>query len=195
MTHRNTRAALVVLAATAFSGSAGAATLDLSLSQLNGNVVRDVSGPGQISVDIDFVSDTSVTLAYVIEAGDGPTLAVEGLFQNFLQEGWQNLSISLGNGATWTGTGDVSGDFSVATASLLDAARIDVLFSGPEFSGLEFGAVAGGFNTADWLIDASAFAPGSVIELTIAPTLVPLPAGVWLLLSAIGALGLARHRD
>lgn len=185
---------LLLVAYVAATSTASAVTLDLSQTQLNGNTATDFSTLGSISVDVNFVSELPVTLAFVIEGGDGSMLSMDGLFGNLTQQGWAGLSVALSPGATWSVQGDVSGDFSTATAALTSPSLADVAFLGPEFSGLEFGAVDGGFNSNDWFIDVNELLPGSVINVTIAPTPVPLPAAVWLLGAALASLGVARRR-
>lgn len=186
--------ALILTASLAVASSASAVTLDLSQSQLNGNAVTDFSSQGAISVDINFVNDSPVTLAYVYEAGDGDTLSMDGLFGNLTQVGWTSLSVSLSVGTSWAAEGDVSGDFSDALAGIVAPTLADISFVGPEFSGLEFGAVDGGFNTTDWLIDATGLLPGSVINVTVSAVPVPLPAAAWLLGAALASLGAMRRR-
>ena len=190
----NATKALLALSSLVAAGSASAVTLDLSQSQLNGNTATDFSPLGAISIDISFVNDAPVTLALVLEAGDGSTLSMDGLFANLTQEGWTGLSVELGIGATWLSQGDVSGDFSDTTAALISPSLATISFVGPEFSGLEFGAVDGGANSVDWLIDVNELFPGSVISVTLSPTPVPLPAAVWLLGAALVPLGSLRRR-
>lgn len=172
--------------------TAGAASLDLAASDLGGNGV-DVSspGPGQLAIDPDFTTAAPMTLAIVLDAEDGGSIAWNALVDNLTGEVWREFQIEVVGALLDVGTATANAGAVAWIAFRSDAAA--VRFDPAEAAGLDLGAAFG--SGEDWRVVG---AEGGFL-LRLRPVPVPEPGtlgGIGLGLAALAARrsGIVRAR-
>jgi len=182
-----TKLLALLVATIAFAPGARAAFLDLAASDLGGNTVDFSSpGPGQLAIDPDFTTATPMSLAIVLEPGDGASIAWNALVDNLTGEVWNAFEIEvvgafLQAGSATANAGVVSG----ILASSAQAAAVH--FDPAEPAGLDLGAVFG--SGEDWTVVG---AEGGFL-LRFRPVAVPEPGTLGAI--GIGLVALAARRS
>ncbi len=188
---------LVLLTATAvFSMSANAATiLSVDLSVLNQVTISTTSGTS--SVTASGFDSTGFLLASIFDGVFAGTLG-DTLISGDLtsaentSDGTPDLFVFSGNAGlnVWSYTDDATGEFVAGSLAFSGSATWDI--SADSYASLLAGALSGDvYFPAD---DDGDLATAMVIGQWERATPVPVPAAVWLMMSALGGLGLMRRR-
>ncbi|MCC5795497.1 MAG: hypothetical protein JJT85_12310 [Chromatiales bacterium] len=149
--------------------------------------VFDVSEPGLVTFDLDFFQPGLATLSFDwSDAQPGDTLAFNAFILNETGLPFASARVGL-TGASFASVGSLFEESRPPVVDVLPNGIVSVLFQPADFiignpDGLFPGAV-------DWFINL----PGSAgqFDLSIGVTVVPVPAAVWLFLSALGTLSVA----
>lgn len=188
----------LVLGILILPGIASAAVIDLANSQLNGNTVNDYSAEGL--VDFDFLIDNSGLTVLAIDlsasemAAGQISLRFAGL-SSFVN-GIESITVSAGTGPavgiSFVGDALDSSDNNIALN--VTPTLTELNFVPPETGVFTVGALGSG--TVDWTLSFPTTTNTLKLFLAVkeSPVVVPLPAGVWLLMSALAGLGLTRRK-
>lgn len=154
--------------------------------------VFDFTGPGLVAFDLDFFQAGTATLTFGwSDAAPGEELAFNAFVLNETGLPFASSNIAL-TGASFASVGTVIEDNRPPVVDVLPGGAVSVIFQPADFI---IGNPDGLFDDAfDWFISL----PGASgqFDLSIGVAVVPVPAAVWLFLSAIGGLaGLRRLRQ
>lgn len=190
--------AAIALALMAMTGGAQAYTIDIGGSVLGGNGVSDYSGLDTISFDIDYASNTPVSISLVRQAGDtANAISLSSIINNLSGFGWSALQVEVSGNATLAQVGTAFGYAGLTEAATHTVEGITrIVFSLPETAGVEIGNPFGALGVDPWVIDVSGLAAGGRFSIEFAPSVaeVPVPAAAWLMGSALFGLGTLRRR-
>lgn len=136
----------------------GALALALGLPQAQAYTVQSVqtsagvsldhasfSSADMLSLDLGFAQRGFARLDISTDAGDGPTLALNGLLQNLMGEGLHQLRLVL-DGASWAALGDAQGTFGSVAAVSGSATQALIEMQPHEYVEVAFG---------DWFLSGS----------------------------------------
>lgn len=187
----------IVACAMLMPGAVLAATINVGNSNLNGNTVSDFGVDGLVDFDL-FVNNSGLTILTLdltaAEMAAGMVSLRMGGVVDALAGGFDTARISVGGANSFGLVGDAadSANNPVPVDATSNSGRMT--FTPAELSFFTIGDLGG--SSIDWIIDFPTNA--SSIKLTVSikegPAVVPLPAGVWLLMSAMVGLGLIRRR-
>jgi hypothetical protein len=187
---------LAALALSALATTQASAALYLGATGGAGHTVTDYSESGLISFDLDLANKSPISLNYQLTAADIGSLAFNAILRNYTGTGIDHFSFRLTSG-TFDFLGTVTRSFGgTSSVSLYDAgATAQIAFSSPEYLDVPIGNPGGtGAGQVDWSILTSSLQAGDQLSLSIAPSAVPLPAALPLMLAGLGALQLVARR-
>lgn len=179
----------VLVAYFALASGAGAASLDLAASDLGDNTVDFSSpAPGQLAIDPHFTTATPMTLAIVLGAEDGDSIAWNALVDNLTGEVWSAFEIEIVGGSLQVGSatanaGQIAGIF----VELPPRASALVAFDPAEPAGFDLGAPFG--TGTDWGFQDL----DGTFLLRLSPVPVPEPGTLGAI--GIGLVALAARRS
>lgn len=177
-------------------GVASAAVINLGASTLNNNTVNDFSVDGLIDFDILLNQSGQTYLIIDLSAAEmaagSVNLRFAGLAQAGLPGGLETVGISIDGGVNF----DVVGDAfrSDGTAAPLDVLpnSVHLVFTPPEQGVFTVGNL--GFGAVDWVLSFPVNSSSIRVTISAKEGIVPIPAGIWLLVSGIAGLGLFRRK-
>ena len=153
--HSAIAAAFAALLLTATAPHTNAAII--TVLEDNGNTVTDFSTPGQISYDVDWVNNLSITFLVTIEDGDTEFLAFSGLHLNDSDSPFTSFQLDLPVGLIWHEVNQIRLPDDVSLTSLDQSDRSVILTFDPSLNDRETLIVGSPDNPladplTDWLI-------------------------------------------
>ena len=188
---------LGALCAALLVAAPSAQAITLTSTSLGGNDNNGVViGAGTLGIDVGIRGFSPATFTFTRTPNSAAAYDFSSVIDNLIGFPFGSVSISLLGGATFNGTGSVAPVFgSVNATTLLPAVNPTMLTVGfgvnGEPFGVEIGNPFGVVGLSDWNIrlnNANSF------SVTFAPTPIPVPGGLVLLLSGLVGVGVLSRR-
>lgn len=186
----------VFVCALMLPGVASAAVINFGASTLNNDQVNDFSVEGLI--DFDILSTQSGQTYLIIDlsaaemAAGSVSLRFAGVAQASLPGGLEQVGISIDGGVNFDLVGDAFGSNGAAAPLDITPNSVHLNFAPPEQGVYTVGNL--GFGAVDWVLSFPVNTASIRITISVKEgTVVPVPAGIWLLISGLAGLGLFRR--